>query len=571
MRTSGPIDIEADLEELRQLACLVAGEPDLQLVEGSAGSGWSYSHGKRRISMDGHRLRVETRDFNRGLVLHESAHAAITRLHEIVRGDYFRRRDVFSLINAMEDCRIETWLAERFPGSRRWIREYNDILIRTVLPGPGPDSDGKPTLGLFVAGLMACWWRGRENVVLPDALKPLVEEAWPAVEAICKALPESGTSPLESNARYRSDPVSGLYLAADVQGPPDAWEMEIRVSQAAMWRAFSEGILPIARRLAPPSGSGRMSQEQQKLFERFLQEHHLGPGGQAGGGFSPPMGSRGWARGAGSGMSLPMLQRGAASDGQDARWDPDPEAYARAVRSQESAIERLGTTVLRLLQPQTQRRWSGPHRAGTRLNLAGARRAEGDPRRFDEVWDRQSLPSRPDPLVVLLLDRSGSMEGPKMAATFEAVVLLVEVCHRLEIALGIYTFSHDCERLLDWQESLDPAVCGRIGGLPRAANGGTRLERSLVQVHGEMAASGFTDPFLVVLSDGDLDDDENPRGVVRAMEADGIRVMGLGLGPGTEALGGHIANSRTNLEPSKVPSAFAELLVRAVRGNQPSK
>ena len=114
------------LDELEQLARLTAGRFDLRLVVGEPGSGWSLNWWTNTISIDGGRLECETEDFTRGLVLHESAHAAITRLSEIVPQPILKDWRLFSLLNLLEDCRIETWMQIRFPGCAAWVREYND-------------------------------------------------------------------------------------------------------------------------------------------------------------------------------------------------------------------------------------------------------------------------------------------------------------------------------------------------------------------------------------------------------------------------------------------------------------
>jgi len=114
------------LEELEQLARLTAGRSELRLMAGQPGSGWSWNWRTHTISIDGGRLESNTADFTRGLVLHESAHAAITRLSEIAPQSILKVWRLFSLLNLLEDCRIETWMQNRFPGCVAWVREYND-------------------------------------------------------------------------------------------------------------------------------------------------------------------------------------------------------------------------------------------------------------------------------------------------------------------------------------------------------------------------------------------------------------------------------------------------------------
>lgn len=158
------------LEELRQTACLLARRSDIVVVEEFEERGWSFNSATGVISMDANRLRTESGDFNRGLLMHEGAHAAITRLRRLLKGTYLARAEVFSVINAVEDCRIEAFLLERFPGCRPWIETYNNKLIRSRFQGSEYRSPSgiPPILGLPWM-IVSSWWHGRDAVDLPPS------------------------------------------------------------------------------------------------------------------------------------------------------------------------------------------------------------------------------------------------------------------------------------------------------------------------------------------------------------------------------------------------------------------
>ena len=111
-------DIDTILAELEQLARLASRMPDLVVKAGPPGSGYSFNYVRREISMDGARLVSESRNFLRGLLLHEVAHAILTRLHHHATTAYCRQIDIRLALNAVEDARIESWLQVRFPGAR---------------------------------------------------------------------------------------------------------------------------------------------------------------------------------------------------------------------------------------------------------------------------------------------------------------------------------------------------------------------------------------------------------------------------------------------------------------------
>ena len=118
----------------------------------------------------------------------------------------------------------------------------------------------------------------------------------------------------------------------------------------------------------------------------------------------------------------------------------------------------------------------------------------------------------------------------------------------------------DSERLAQLEE-----IQGRIGGLPQAASGGTLLAAALSKVHQQVLHLGTTDPFVVVLSDGIPSDDDDPKARVDEMECDGINVLGLGLGPGSEKLAHFITHCQTHLHPRDISGAFTRILFQASR------
>ena len=554
-----PFDTER-LEELRQLACLVSRESDLRLVEGPAGSGWSYAHGDRRISMDAHRLRAQSWNFNKGLVLHECAHAAITRLHPLLRDSYLREPPIFALINALEDCRIETWLQARFPGSRPLITEYNDILLRVPYSSESRVVRDHHRLPYFISAVLNRWWFRESGVAANEQIRALVDRVWPHLEAICHAYPRGETSLEAIRQAFANHPMSSIYDEMPLPAGREAWELETRLCQLRMWDQFTTAFLPILHDFEPPGQVIVCGRRLMQWLERWLNQGHLGPDESAFGG----AGSRAWIlgrrgiRGPGrSSHSTPSQE--SVSD----RWPSDPEAYRACQRAQASVIEPLGDEVLRLLHPRIDRVWIGPRRSGTRLDLRAALSAEADPEHLDQVWERRQPPARNDASITLLLDVSGSMKGEGIDAAQWATVLLAEVCHRVGIPLAIFTFSEGCRLLLDVDEPLDEEIQGRIGGLPQASSGGTLLAAALSKVHQQVLDLGTTDPFVVVLSDGIPSDDDDPKARVDEMERDGINVLGLGLGPGSEKLAHFITHCQTHLYSTDIAGAFTRILIQA--------
>ena len=71
--------------------------------------------------------------------------------------------------------------------------------------------------------------------------------------------------------------------------------------------------------------------------------------------------------------------------------------------------------------------------------------------------------------------------------------------------------------------------------------------------------------FVIVLIDGEPDDEESARQQIAWLAADAVVLIGLGLGPATLRLQELFPVSRGNLTAAEVPAALATLLLRALR------
>ena len=527
------------LDELEQLARLTAGRSELRLVVGEPGSGWSLNWGTNTISIDGGRLECETADFTRGLVLHESAHAAITRLSEIVPQSILKDWRLFSLLNLLEDCRIETWMQVRFPGCAAWVREYNNCLFRPQLG----DKKQIPLAPQFLKGIASRWWFKKDLESMDDEVHRALETVWPAFQKLLRALPPSPGALRGAFKAYAANAVSQCYAARDHENPPDAYEQSIRLAQYEMWSIVYRDILPVFQQLLPP---GAINDRWLKAF--FVQFLRAMPGQYCVGSWPPGMGI--------------CVPGGAGDESGRELGSSGLDTYRQACHRQCAAIEQLAESLLRWFQTTGRIRYRNGFAWGTRVLLRTAMRFEADPRAYDRLWCRPSIPKKINAHFSVVVDRSGSMQGEKIQETFHGVVLLCEVCRRAGVPLNVYAFAGQVERLLHHDEPLSDAVQARLGTVPDAADGGTNLAGALELVAADLANSPFHDRFVFVLSDGNPHDAESVRSMIMRLAGEGIVLVGLGLGPETQQLAEFFQISRVNLAAKQLPGTLAELLVR---------
>jgi len=522
----------AFLAELAGLVRLASGRPGLQLVAGQPGCGWSFNWRAERVTVDPDDIRQLAPDLCRGLALHEAAHAAITVVHQFVPGQLLQR--LLPLINAIEDLRIENWMQRQFPGAAPWISAYNEIFFR-----PG-DSHPLPPCrqAQFLQALLDRWWLGSPRPgTLPAVLAAVEEVREPLVEAIA-CLP-----------------------------PPAAAADKILASQQAMWAIVERQIVPIWERL--------VAEDAAAGIPRLRACHQNGAGSE-----SPPADPGGEAACDGSAAAgdtarrRPTVSTTAASP-RSAAADPcqlrkrlaaalapgGDDSYQAARRKVATLIDRLGDELLRLLRPRQRLRWQTGLPSGPRLELRRAMQFAADPQAYRSLWSRPHLPRRSDPAVLLLLDRSGSMQrGGLIERAFEAAVLLLEVCHRIGAPVAVWSFAGDCREELGWDAALSPRTQQTLSRLPNACRGGTEMAEAIEQAGRELQKRTADPRLLFVLSDGEPSEPVATTAAVARLTPIGITAIGLGLGPQTAGLARIFPRAATGIAPADLPGCLGKLL-----------
>jgi len=542
-------ETEEILDELQKLARLVSRMPDLEVVAGRGGSGFSFNHVRRVISMDEARLHAESRNFLRGLVLHELAHAVLTRVHRHATSAFSRR--IFFALNALEDTRIENWLLERFPGSRPWIEEYNGKFLRNTVPEMQEMLDLRsnlPPLHELIASLMARWWHGQGNISIPDRCVPLLEQVWPSFQQHAQTHPESLPSD-EVQERYDRSEVRQLYVLDDRDSPPDEFEKSVRLAQADAWKNIEENLLPVFRKLVPPEHRSPMSSKIAMFVQwsgaLHTEAHHPGRHVHT---ISQQVFDEIFGKSCSAKKAPP--------------WVESVSAYDLLVEEQADVIEALIDAIEDAFPPERSRNWIGPRQSGTRLKLKSIPQAEADPRRAGEIWDKKSSLLRPKPHVVVLIDRSGSMTGERIKAATAGAVLLAEASRRADLPLSLFAFNNTCDALIEPEDSLEEKK-GRIGGLVDAASGGTDMAQALKHVAKHLEESYAAHRMLVVLGDGE-DDSAQIGPILKSLKASGVCVLALGVGE-SDGMKNLFNRAQVGLNAAAIPAAFGKALRYALR------
>lgn len=540
------------LAELQSLACLVSQHPEITVhLARETSDPWAFNWSTAHIQVNPADYRLRPPDFNRGLLLHESAHAAISRYHSILPEALLADATVMLLMNTVEDCRIENWLQQRLPGCSPWIALYNNHCFGEILADKNHQARNQAAPA-FLFGLLSRWWFGK----LPERTHSLavaaLDEVWPFVMEAVACFPTGSAQPADAEAlrsAYLAHPVSLCYAARQhdqhdsEMATPDVLEMQSRMTQHLMWTLVENHILPVFRRLLCASG-------EEESFNQWAQQQQRSQATTVTSDAADP-----------AAKGRPLRPGQAATD----RFRGCGALYAEAVRQQRQTIAQLRDQLLRYLTAEVHLKIVRGQPSGPRLDLRSAMQFTADPRQYTRLWQRQKPPQRPAPHFLLLVDVSRSMHGERALATFQALVMLREVCLSTGIALSIMTFGTKAEVVQHWENPTAVGISALLEVAARPSDRGTDLCAGLTLAAELLEMSPYRDKILWVLSDGEPNDAARAKQQMRQLRSQGQRILGLGLGPDTAPLGTLIGDAFTNLRPSQLPKLISRLFQHQVR------
>lgn len=538
-------EVRAALESLARLAAL---RSDLTVRIGRPGTGWCISMTSGRISVDERDLLGRSPEFLAAITLHECAHSTLTRLHHIAPEQIHDNPVEFCLINAIEDGRIETWLADWLPGCSAWLTSTHGTLV-TELHRRYPDAFGKNPAMDFCMGLLLI----RHGMASPAPLHPAATEALAEtadhIEAYFDSFPRFDL--LESCSahvakEYDASPLAACFAAHDGPMRPGTMEMSVRLAQYRAWRILHDKVRPVYLRLVSMDPDGRKALR----LHQFLQRLRLN---------RDPQPSNGEEREAMRNIRE-IQDRLRKSFGKrrraGRRLGTDPvhgsgESYARERSRQAAVINRLGDALLRLRRTHGRLKWSAGHAHGSEPDLRVAMEFAATGRNHDRMWRRRNLPHRIAPAIVLVVDRSSSMKGSRALATFAASVIVAEVCRRAGLPLAVITYNTQASTLVGFNEGGSSKVEGKIEAILQTS-GGTQIVPALEAADKVIAASPHREHLVIVIADGEFDDDERLAfdSVISRWKTTSTRTAGLGLGPQTNNIAAWFPGARANLQPA---------------------
>ncbi|MFT7519809.1 MAG: hypothetical protein ACI9MC_001953 [Kiritimatiellia bacterium] len=561
MRDAGHIG----LDELQALARAVAMDERLRVVHGEPGAGWRIRADTGHIEADPLDLLDKSAEYTFGLAVHEAAHASITRYPYLLRKGDMHAPGARSLLNALEDCRIETWMLARFSGVRPWVTHYNDSLF----PTHSPELANAPLFQQFCLGCIYSWWHGAPVDGTDKRVLDALNATKSARARMVQMIPASvGDLKIANFIDYDGSVVEAAFRRRQPFANPTSFERAVRMSAYRAVRLLWTEIKPAYDELVQQDlADDRDVPGHERELLRTLREVRM-------------TGLRGVQTGADTAfdrvvphtvppISSPM--RRAANDVVD---DSPSSAYEAARRHVASLVQRLVDELERVLRPASYPRWVPGFSSGSRVDVRQAMQLQADPRTYERLWQRKTLPRSFDPAFVLLLDLSGSMCGERIEHGFRGTVLLAEVLAQLAIPFAVCGFQ---DVLLTYKElgvPLDESVKHALGAMPAEVEGARHLGNNrpehnwdgpaLEAAAKQLTDYGASDAFIIVVSDGEpsgpKDGERALHDAVRYVLSLGIHVVGVGLGPGTEHVRRYYPDHLAETPLQRFPAALGQRL-----------
>ncbi len=300
-----------------------------------------------------------------------------------------------------------------------------------------------------------------------------------------------------------------------------------------------------------------------------------------------------------------QVQRGEAMDGKRTKTQSEPEDESQSGRRLEQTadqkkfkdlieksllgdeniyeeyrrdvlplIDALEADLREIFVARRAQKWKTGYKSGKRIDIKRRmqEKALGISAVESRAWQKREIPHEKDYAIGLLVDLSRSMRGQKIRETFKATIVLAEVLNRLSINTEILGFN---DRLYEYQPfgyDMGREVREHMGGMLQEVN--TEAARynddgwAVRQASERLARQKAAEKFLFVLSDGLPEESSAHSGsqykldkvVGQIMEESDQKLIGLGIGSGTDHVERYYPNSVANIGVREMSEKLADII-----------
>lgn len=261
----------------------------------------------------------------------------------------------------------------------------------------------------------------------------------------------------------------------------------------------------------------------------------------------------------------------------------DANVYEKMRQEVLPIIDKLETELREIFVARKAKGWKSGFMTGKRIDIKRRiqEKAKSVPAMESKAWQKREMPDEKDYAISLLVDLSGSMSRDnKIEETFKAVIVLSEVLNRLSINLEILGFNDRIYEYQDFGQPMSKPIRENMGGMLGEVNDTSDTGKAqwnddgwaLEKASERLVKQKADQKFLVVLSDGTPEESSmHPRSeyelgkmIKKILEETDIRLVGLGVGRGTEHVGEYYPNSIANVKVKEMAEKLAGLIKEVV-------
>lgn len=261
----------------------------------------------------------------------------------------------------------------------------------------------------------------------------------------------------------------------------------------------------------------------------------------------------------------------------------DANVYETMRREVLPLIDKLETELREIFVARKAKGWQSGFTTGKRIDIKRRiqEKAKSVPAMESKAWQKREMPQEKDYAISLLVDLSGSMSyDRKIEETFKAVIVLSEVLNRLSINLEILGFNDRIYEYKNFGEQMSKIIREHMGGMLQEVNDTSDTGKAqwnddgwaLEQASERLGRQKADQKFLIVLSDGTpAESPMHPRSkyelgkmIKKVLEESDQRLIGLGIGRGTEHVGSYYPNSIANVRVQEMAEKLAGLIKEVI-------
>lgn len=252
----------------------------------------------------------------------------------------------------------------------------------------------------------------------------------------------------------------------------------------------------------------------------------------------------------------------------------DKNLYEKYRREVLKLIDKLENKLRKIFLERKSKRNTKGQRRGKRISIKKRIREKtmGIPATRTRAFERNKLPKERDYAITVLVDLSSSMDGEKILETFKALIVLTEVLSKLSIKLEVIGFNTKLYDFLTFDQKMGDDIREEMSVILEAPSGMTDLGWAVAQASERLSKRREREKFLIVLSDGKPEPSKlHPESkykletVVEDVEENtDNKLIGLGVGPGTEHVEEYFTFNLANVSAIEMSQVLSKLILDVI-------